>query len=80
MGRETTITLDEDVAARLDRESQRTGVTPEEIVNATLRRTLVPVDIQARPFKVRPRSLGKPLVDLECTGRALEALDELERT
>ena len=80
MGRETTITLDEDVAAKLDREAERTGVRPDEIVNATLRRTLDGPDIQARPFRVRPRHLGKPLVDLECTGRVLEALDELERT
>jgi hypothetical protein len=79
MAREMTITLDDDVAAKLEQEAQRVEVTPNEIINATLRRTLPETATLRRPFTVRARNLGVPLIDLACTARALETLDELER-
>ena len=38
MGRQTTVTLDEDVAAKLEGEAERTGVSVAEAANETLRR------------------------------------------
>ena len=76
MGRETTITLAEDVAAKLDREAQRVGLTPDEIVNATLRRSLPEAEIQPRPFRVRARNLGPMTgLDVDCTERLLNQLE-----
>jgi hypothetical protein len=37
-----------------------------------------PAGVPAR-FVVTPISMGEPLVDLTCTARAIEMLDELER-
>jgi hypothetical protein len=80
MARQVTITLDDDVAKRLERDAARTGTTVNDVVNEAVRKLLPPVDSAATaPFVVRARNLGKPLIDLECTSRALELLDELER-
>lgn len=68
-----TITLDDKLLATLEREAERTGMSVEEVLHATVRRGL------AKPFVVHARSLGKPRIDLECTSAALSALDELER-
>jgi len=70
-----TITLDEDVAAKLAREAERTGSAPQDLANEALRRNLDPASGQPRKFVVHARNLGTPLIDLECTGRALEMLD-----
>jgi hypothetical protein len=74
-----TVTLDEDVAAKLEGEAERTGVPPEEIVNGTLRRALADVHTHraAQPFIVHARDLGVPKIDLTCSSRALAILDEL---
>jgi len=74
-----TLTLDEDVEARLEREAQRMGTAPEELANDVLRRALGAADEPRRKFVVRARHLGKPLIDLDCTGRALQSLDEVEQ-
>jgi hypothetical protein len=79
MVRQVTITLDDDVAARLEEEARRTGVTVNAAVIEALREKLSPPRPEAKPFKVHARNMGEPLIDLECTGRALEMLDELER-
>lgn len=81
MARETTITLDDDVAERLE-ETRRKGVPVDAAVNEAVRTALdrLPRESTTRKqFIVRPFSMGKPLIDLTCTGRALEILDELER-
>jgi len=56
----TTLTLDEDVAAKLETEAQRAGRPFREIVNDMLRRGLENrrVTAQRRAFKVRARDLG----------------------
>lgn len=79
MTRQVTITLDDDVAARLEREALRAGRTADEIVNEAMRVRLPQAEERpARPFVVRARSMGHLKIDIDCTGRALERLDELE--
>lgn len=57
----TTLTIDEDVAALLDREVRRTGEPFKQVVNRFLRLGITaskqPVK---RPFKVTPINLGLP--------------------
>jgi hypothetical protein len=59
----TTLTLDEDIAARLQAEARRTGRPFKAVVNEYLRAGLA----QRRavkavaPFRVAPMSLGAPL-------------------
>jgi hypothetical protein len=55
----TTLTLDDDVAAKLKREVRQSGRAFRDVVNETLRRGL----LTARPgqrqvFRITPRSLG----------------------
>jgi Arc/MetJ-type ribon-helix-helix transcriptional regulator len=81
MARETTITLDDDLAERLD-EQRRKGVSVDAALNEAIRDVLERLGREStprKPFVVRPFSMGKPLIDLTCTGRAIERLDELER-
>jgi hypothetical protein len=74
----TTLTLDRDVAERLDKEMRRTGRGLKATVNEALRRGL---GLGARPprpprFEVRPHAFGvKPGIDLD---RMNQLVDELE--
>ena len=56
----TTLTLDDDVAAKLRAVARRTGRAFREVVNDTLRRGLVrpPAAAAREPFKVKARDLG----------------------
>ena len=62
----TTLTLDDDVAARLQAEARRSGRPFKTVVNEHLRAALA----QRRavkafpPFRVEPRNLGGPLPGL----------------
>ena len=75
----TTLTLDDDVAAKLQAESRRAGRSFREIVNETLRRGLATRRLTAprEPFKVRPRDSGnlKPGLSLDNIGELLEQLE-----
>ncbi|MGE5172014.1 MAG: hypothetical protein ACM3JC_16750 [Rudaea sp.] len=57
----TTLTLDDDVAAKLKAETRRTGKSFREVVNETMRRGLA--DRRAtgarRSFKVVPHDFGR---------------------
>ena len=70
----TTLTLDEDVAAKLKAISRRSGRAFREVVNETLRQGLVkaPSGPSAKPFKIRARDLG-PLA----AGLSLDNISEL---
>jgi hypothetical protein len=76
MARKVTVVLDDDVAARLDEESKRAGGSLDEAVNDLVRRSQ-PVEPQL--FRVRAHSLGPPRIDLNCTARALEEQDRMEK-
>jgi hypothetical protein len=75
----TTLTLDEDIAAKLVRASRTSGKSFKEIVNATLRRGLLE-SRSARAssaFVVQPQSLGriKPGMTLDKISALLEEAD-----
>lgn len=55
----TTLTLDEDVAAKLREEMRRSGLSFKELVNNLLRRAMAPpAATPPVPFKVEARNLG----------------------
>jgi predicted CopG family antitoxin len=78
----TTLTLDDDVAAKLKAEMRRSRRSFKETVNEVLRRGLTrKKTLEIPPYKVPARDLGlRPGFNLDCTGRLLEQLDELDRS
>ena len=75
----TTLTLDEDVAAKLRAESRRAGRPFREIVNETLRRGLASrrVTSQRQIFKITARDLGNLRPGLSLDNIA-ELIDQIE--
>jgi hypothetical protein len=75
----TTLTLDDDVAAKLKAESRRAGRPFRAIVNETLRRGLAVRRSTGprEPFKVRARDLGELRLglSLDNVGDPLERLE-----
>jgi hypothetical protein len=75
----TTLTLDEDVAAKLKAEARRAGRPFREIVNDTLRRGLASRRTTAprQPFKVKARDLGdlRPGLSLDNIAELLEQVE-----
>ncbi|MGH8729944.1 MAG: hypothetical protein ACREV9_17685 [Burkholderiales bacterium] len=75
----TTVTLDNDVAAKLKAEARRNSKSFKETINEAVRRGLaVPKQQAARArFKVRARSLGelRPGLDLD---NIAELIDRIE--
>jgi hypothetical protein len=65
----TTLTLDDDVAAKLKAESRRAGRPLRDIVNETLRRGLAsrPTTARPQPLRITVRDLGnlKPGLSLD---------------
>jgi hypothetical protein len=60
VGIRTTITLDEDVRAKLDAEMRKTGKSFKETVNEKLRVGLLSSQkiAKPRPLKIQPKDLG----------------------
>jgi hypothetical protein len=74
----TTLTLDEDVAARLRLASQRTGQSFREVVNEALRRGLEQRPAAPRkPFRVKTRDMGdlQPGLSIDNIGELIEATE-----
>jgi Ribbon-helix-helix protein, copG family len=73
----TTVTLDDDVAAKLKEEARRQNRSFKEILNISVRRGLrAGTTTAADPYQVRPRALrARPRVDLD---RALQLAGDLE--
>ena len=74
----TTLTIDDDLAAILQRDSKRKGLTFKVLVNTALRRGLADEQILDPPSAVvtRPHSFGfKPGIDLD---KLNQLADELE--
>ena len=75
----TTITLDEDVAAKLRSLSRRSGRAFREVVNDVLRRGLArPPESRGRsPFRVAARDLGarRPDVSLDNVAELIERVE-----
>ncbi|MGH8554998.1 MAG: DUF2191 domain-containing protein [Gammaproteobacteria bacterium] len=74
----TTLTLDDDVAAKLKAESRRAGRPFGDIVNETLRRGLANRRVTSRQaFKVTARDLGSLLPGLSLDNVA-ELIEQVE--
>jgi plasmid stability protein len=75
----TTLTLDDDVAAKLKAESRRAGRSFRDVVNETLRRGLASQRASSRrqPFKVEARDLGhlKPAFSLDNVAELIEQVE-----
>jgi hypothetical protein len=75
----TTLTLDDDVAAKLKAESRRAGRPFRDVVNETLRRGLASrrAIVAREAFAIRPRDLGnlKPGLSLD---NVAELIDQVE--
>lgn len=74
----TTLSLDEDVAARLQDETRRRRMSFKSVVNDCLRRGLeAPSETElAAPFSVEPRRMGlRGGLDLDDIGGLLDFLD-----
>lgn len=58
----TTLTIDDDVAALLEKEVRRTGQPLKQTVNQLLRSGLqqAATPVRMKPFKVRSRKIGLP--------------------
>jgi glutamate mutase epsilon subunit len=75
----TTLTIDDDVAAALDRLRRQGDGSLKRLVNEALRRGLH--DMAAAPAKprkgpfTRPVDLGPPLTNFDCIGQVLADLD-----
>lgn len=76
----TTLTLDGDVARRLDSEMKRSGEGMKSVVNRALRLGLGMSDkpVEPVPFRVEPHPFGfRPGTDLD---RLNQLVDEMEAT
>jgi hypothetical protein len=74
----TTLTLEPDVAERVEHEMRRTGKGMKQVVNEALRSGLglLGRPAAARPFEVRPHAFAfKPGIDLD---RLNQLVDEFE--
>lgn len=76
----TTLTLDDDVAVRLER-LRRNGRTLKEVVNEALRAGLDVLEepkTRQRKQYTTPMDLGEPLVPIDDISAVLDLLDEKE--
>jgi predicted transcriptional regulator len=74
----TTLTLDDDVAARLKAEARRTGRSFKEVVNELIRQGLLArrEASAAKPFRVRAKPLGlREGLSYENIGELLEVIE-----
>jgi hypothetical protein len=78
----TTITLDDQIARALKNAAHRSGKPFKQVVNETLRAGLTAKRSaeRARPYRVKPASLGGvlPGVDLDKALRLADALEDRE--
>lgn len=75
----TTLTLDDDVAARLAKLAQRKRLTFKEVVNTVLRRGLAAVEVRSpapTSFRVRVfRSAFRPGIDQQRLNQLVDEID-----
>jgi hypothetical protein len=74
----TTLTLDEDVAAKLKAETRKSGKPFKQVVNETLREGLTKPRARTKlpPFKVKARNLGlRPGLSYDNIGLLLEQIE-----
>lgn len=74
----TTLTIEDDIAAQLERLRRKDDASLKDLINEALRRGLQTMD--ARPkkkksFKTRAFDLGEPLINLDNVAEALAHLE-----
>ena len=78
----TTLTIDDDVAARLEEARKKTGMSFKEIVDQTLRKGLERQQVSSRKlprFVVKPRAMGKMAgLNYANIGELLEQLEGVD--
>jgi hypothetical protein len=84
MGRRLTITLDDDVAARLDEAARRTGAPVEEVASDALRRALPEKEaekVKGTPYVFPPGTTIqlKPGVNIDCIQELLDQIEGPDR-
>jgi plasmid stability protein len=82
VSKRTTLTLDDDVAAKLDAEARRSGRSFKETVNSCLRRALTEARRrpEAKPFKIEARDMGlRPGLDVDNVEELLDQVDGPQR-
>jgi plasmid stability protein len=75
----TTLSLDDDLAAKLKSEARRSGHSFRDVVNDMLRRGLAGKNRlpTIKPFKVKAKSLGEPRPGLNLD-RIAELIEQVE--
>ena len=71
----TTLTLDDDVAAMIERERQRTGETTREVTNRLIRQGLQRAASAPRRVEL-PTLPGRPRLDITDTSEVTAELDD----
>ena len=75
----TTLTLEDDVAARLEQMRKRKHMNTKEIVNISLRAGLDRLEFDLKDgrseYKIRSATLGKKLHNLDNVAEVLELMD-----
>ena len=74
----TTLTLDDDVAAKLKRLTRQRGKPFRQVVNDVLREGLTAASpVPSTPFKMQARSLGRvrPGLNFDCVWQLLEEIE-----
>lgn len=74
----TTLTLDDDVMAKIKAKMQKTGASFKDVVNEMLRTGLLLSDkaSKQKPFKVNARPLGiRPGLNYDSTSELLEQIE-----
>ena len=73
----TTVTLDEDVAALIERERARTGESFRDAINRLLRRSARSESSRPAPLPLLP---GRPLLDVSDVSAVVSRLDDERRS
>ena len=74
----TTLTIDKDVAAELERLRRARKISFKDLVNDALRRGLremASTPKKRKPFRTRAFRMGKPLVNIDNTAETLAYLE-----
>jgi hypothetical protein len=76
VAKRTTLTLDDDVAAKLERQAREAGASYRYVVNQVLRRGLEADAASGRPYRVDARPMGRrPGRDVDHIPELIDLLD-----
>jgi hypothetical protein len=70
----TTLSIDDDIAARLERLRRKGDASFKELINDALRRGLEQIDAppkKAKPHRTHSSKMGKPLINLDNIAEAI---------